>query len=79
MRMTLNLSAQASANVRQFVRLRCKMIGAVASKLILRALEPEGAPKARNGVSVFPTAIGTDCEGTPPGLTVVNRLRDPER
>ena len=78
MRTTLNLSAEALAMVRRFARQRCKMIGAVASKLIVRALEPEGAPKVRNGVPVFPTDIGTDYERPPPDVAVVNRLRYPE-
>lgn len=75
---TLSLSAEAFAMVRWFARQRCRMIGAVASELIVRALEPAGAPKARNGVPVFPTEIGTDLERPPPDVAVVNRLRDPE-
>ena len=78
MRMTLNLSAEALAKVRQFARQRCNAIGALGSRLILRALEPAGAPKVRNCVPLVPTDVGTDYEGTPPDLTVVNRLRDPE-
>lgn len=78
MRTTLNLSAEALATVRRFAWQRYKTIGAVASKLIVRALAPEGAPKVRTGVPVFPTDIGTDYERPPPDVAVVNRLRDPE-
>ncbi|MDE0109981.1 MAG: hypothetical protein OXJ37_14765 [Bryobacterales bacterium] len=78
MRTTLNLSAEALAKVRQLAQQRCETIGAVASELILRALEPEGAPKVRNGVPVFPIDTETDYEGAPPDLALVNRLRDPE-
>ena len=79
MRTTLNLSAEALEKLRQFARQRCNAIGALASRLILRALEPAGAPKVRNGAPLFPTDVRTDYEGTPPDLGVVNRLRDPER
>lgn len=79
MRTTLNLSAEALTRVRQLAQQRCETMGSVASELILRALEPEGAPKVRNGVPVFPMEIGADYEGAPPDLAVVNRLRDPEQ
>ena len=78
MRATLNLCAEALTKVRQLAQQRYETIGAAVSGLILRALEPEGAPKVRNGVPVFPMDIGADYEGTPPNLAVVNRLRDPE-
>ena len=78
MRTTLNLSAEALTMLRQLAQQRCESMGAVASELILRALAPDGAPKVRNGVPVFPVDIGTDYEGTPPDLALVNRLRDPE-
>ena len=78
MRTTLNLSAEALAKVRQLAQQRCETIGAVASELILRALEPECAPTVRNGVPVFPMDTETDYKGTPPDLAVVNRLRDLE-
>ncbi len=78
MRTTLNLSAEALTKVRQLAQQRCETIGAVASELILRALEPEGPPKVRNGVPVFPMDMGADYEGTPPDVALVNRLRDPE-
>ena len=78
MRTTLNLSAEALAKVRQLAQQRGETIGAVASDLILRALEPEGEPKVRNGVPVFPMDAETDYEGTQPDLVLVNRLRDPE-
>ena len=78
MRTTLNLSTEALTKVRQLAQQRCETIGAVASELILRALEPESAPKVRNGASIFPMDIETDYEGALPDLAVVNRLRDPE-
>lgn len=79
MRTTLNLSAEALAKERQLAQQRCETIGAVASKLTLRALEPEGAPKVRNGVPVRPMDTETGYDGIPPDLAAVNRLRDPER
>lgn len=78
MRTTLNLSAEALARVRQLARQRGETIGSVASELILRAFEPEGSPKVRNGVPVFAMDVGADYDGTPPDLAVVNQLRDPE-
>ena len=41
MRTTLNLSAEALAKVRQLAQQRRKTLGAVASELILQALEPD--------------------------------------
>ena len=78
MRTTLNLSTEALTKVRQLAQQRCETIGAVASELILRALEPESAPAVRNGAPIFPMDIETDYEGALPDLAVVNRLRDPE-
>ena len=78
MRTTLNLSNEALTKVRQLAQQRCETIGAVASELILRALEPEIAPKVRNGVPMFPMDTGIDYEGALPDHAVVNRLRDPE-
>ena len=78
MRTTLNLCAEALTKVRQLAQQRCETISAAVSGLILRALEPESAPKVRNGVPVFPMEMGADYEGTPPDVAVVNRLRDPE-
>ncbi len=54
MRTTLNLSNEALTKVRQLAQQRCETIGAVASELILRALEPESAPMVRNGAPCFP-------------------------
>ncbi|MYD72275.1 MAG: hypothetical protein F4W89_16250 [Acidobacteria bacterium] len=78
MRTTLNLSAQALANVRQLAQQRGKTLGAVASELILKALEPEDAPETRNGVPLFSAAGGAgdgDREAVP-DIELVNRLRD---
>ena len=47
MRTTLNLSAEALANVRQLAQQRRQTLGAVASELILAALEPAGTPAVR--------------------------------
>ncbi|MYH29273.1 MAG: CopG family transcriptional regulator [Acidobacteria bacterium] len=78
MRTTLNLSAEALAKVRQLARQRQKTLGAIASELILRALEHGEAPAVRNGVPVFAAEPDVIDEGAPPGLELVNRLRDQE-
>ena len=76
MRTTLNLSTEALAKVRQLARQRHKTLGAIASELILRALEPEEAPAIRNGVPVFAAQQDATDEGAPPDVELVNRLRD---
>ena len=77
MRTTLNLSDEALVKVRQLAHQRRKTLGAVASELILRALEPEeDAPAVRNGVQLFIAHPGATDEGAPPDLELVNRLRD---
>ena len=73
MRTTLNLSAEALAKVRQLAQQRRTTLGAVASELILKALQPASGPAVRNGVPIFPAQ-----EGTAPDLHLVNRLRDQE-
>lgn len=74
MRTTLNLSTEALAKVRLLARQRRKTLGAVASELILQALEPRKAPAVRSGVPLF-VADAAD-EGASPDLELVNRLRD---
>ena len=76
MRTTLNLSTEALAKVRQLAQQRHKTLGAIASELILRALEPEEAPAIRNGVPVFAARPDVTDEGASPDLELVNRLRD---
>lgn len=71
MRTTLNLSTEALAKVRLLARRRRKTLGAVASELILQALELRKAPAVRNGLPLF-----TADEGVSPDLELVNRLRD---
>ncbi len=78
MRTTLNLSAEALARVRQLAQQRRKTLGAIASELILQALEPEEALDVRNGVPLFPVRAGHGQEGVAPDLDLVNRLRDQE-
>ena len=78
MRTTLNLSAEALARVRQLARQRRKTLGAIASELILRALEPETAPPVRNGVPIFPATGSFSIEDAAPDVRLVNRLRDEE-
>ena len=56
MRTTLNLSTEALAKVRQLAQQRRKTLGAIASELILQALEPREAPEVRNGVPLFSRA-----------------------
>ena len=76
MRTTLNLSTEALAKVRQLAQQRHQTLGAIASELILLALEPEEAPTIRNGVPVFAAQPDATGEGAPPDLELVNRLRD---
>ena len=71
MRTTLNLSAEALAKVRQLAQQRRTTLGAVASELILKALQPESGPAVRNGVRIFPAQ-----DGAAPDLHLVNRFRD---
>lgn len=78
MRTTLNLSAEALTRVRQLAQQRGKTLGAVASELILQALEPEEAPPVRNGVPVFPATGVSTREDAAPDVRLVNRLRDEE-
>lgn len=78
MRTTLNLSTEALAKVRQLAQQRRKTLGAVASELILQALEPQEAPEVRNGVPLFPVHDGSGHEPEAPDLDLVNRLRDQE-
>jgi predicted transcriptional regulator len=74
MRTTLNLSTEALAKLRRLARRRRKALGAVASELILQALESRHAPAIRNGVPLF--AAGAAEERVTPDLELVNRLRD---
>lgn len=76
MRTTLNLSAEALANVRQLAQQRRQTLGAVASELILAALEPAGVPAVRNGVPIFARPADSVSEAPAPDLALVNRLRD---
>lgn len=76
MRTTLNLSAEALANVRQLAQQRRQTLGAVASELILAALEPAVAPAVRNGVPIFARPADSVSEASAPDLALVNRLRD---
>lgn len=76
MRTTLNLSAEALANVRQLAQQRRQTLGAVASELILAALEPAGTPAVRNGVPIFARPADSVSEAPAPDLALVNRLRD---
>ena len=77
MRTTLNLAPEAAAKVRQLAEQRRETLGAVASQLILRALEPVEAAEVKNGVPVFPLRPAGD-GGAAPDLELVNRLRDEE-
>ena len=76
MRTTLNLSAEALAHVRQLAQQRRKTLGAIASELILEALEPAKAATVRNGVPIFAPPADFASEGPDPDLELVNRLRD---
>ena len=75
-RTTLNLSAEALANVRQLAQQRGETIGAIASELILKALRPKRVPSIRNGVPLFAAHAGAGDEEVAPDIELVNRLRD---
>lgn len=76
MRTTLNLSGEAIAKVRQLAQQRRQPMGAVASELILQALEPREPPKVRNGVPLFSPQSRSRGKATTPDVELVNRLRD---
>ncbi len=72
MRITLDLSPEALARMRQIARQRGETPGRVASDLILRSSDPA----VRNGVPVFVPNPRFDPERPAPDLRLVNRLRD---
>lgn len=77
MRTTLNLSGKAIAKLRQLALQRGQPMGAVASELILQALEPREHPKVRNGVPLIFSSRARSRGMVPaPDVEVVNRLRD---
>ena len=78
MRTTLDLSAEALASVRLLARQRRESLGAVASELILKALESREASRTRNGVPLFPARSESKNQSAAPDLDLVNRLRDQE-
>ena len=78
MRTTLNLSAEALANVRLLAQQRRESLGTVASELILKALEPREAPRIRNGVPLFSARSESKNQSAASDLELVNRLRDQE-
>ena len=78
MRTTLNLAPEAAAKVRQLAEQRSQTLGAIASELILLALEPKEAPRVRNGVPIFNERV-PGAEARPATtLELVNGLRDEE-
>ena len=78
MRTPLDLSAEALAGVRLLARQRRESLGAVASELILKALESRGASRTRNGVPLFPACSESKNRPAAPDLELVNQLRDQE-
>ena len=78
MRTTLNLSTEALVKVRQLAQQRRMTLGAVASELILKALEPKQAPQVRNGVPLFSAHSESKDQSATPDLELVNRLRELE-
>lgn len=77
-KITLNLSAEALANVRLLAQQRRTSLGAVASELILKAIGSTEAPRIRNGVPLFPARSESGNQSIAPNLETVNRLRDQE-
>lgn len=76
MRTTLNLDPEAIAAVRFLAARRQTTLGAVASELILKALEPREAPVVRNGVPLLRRPVPLPPGAPRPDLELVNRLRD---
>ena len=76
MRTTLNLDPEAMAKVRVLAAARGETLGAVASELILRTVEPKEEPKVRNGVPLLPAGPPLPPGTSAPDLELVNRLRD---
>ncbi len=74
----MNLSTGALASVRQLAQQRGETLGAIASELILKALEPERVPGIRNGVPLFAAHADAGDEEVAPDIELVNRLRDQE-
>ena len=72
MRTTLNLDDDVLEVARQLARQRGSTAGEVISDLVRRALEPQAAPRMRNGVPLFVPKAGA----RKPSLSLVNRLRD---
>ena len=73
---TPNLSAEALGKLRQLASQRDETLGAVASELIRKALEPSEAQRVRNGVPLFSWHEERKNESAAPDLEFVNRLRD---
>ena len=71
MRTTLNISAEAMAKLRRIAKQRGASLGSVVSELVLEAPQPDGAPRVRNGVPLFPAHRSETAD-----LDLVNRLRD---
>ena len=78
MRTTLDLSAEALASVRLLARQRRESLGAVASELILKALESREASRIRNGVPLVPARSESKNQSAAPHLELVNQRRDQE-
>lgn len=64
------------AKVRLLAAQRQETLGAVASELILKALEPKEAPEVRNGVPLLSVRSPLPPGVSAPDLELVNRLRD---
>lgn len=69
---TLDIDADVLASVTELAQREGRSAGAVLSDLARRALDLRGAPRVRNGVTLFPRRSGT------PSMELVNRLRDDE-
>lgn len=76
MRTTLNLDPEALAQVRLLAAQREETLSAIASELILKALEPKQPPAVRNGMPLLRRKVGPGAERARPDLDLVNRLRD---
>lgn len=75
MRTTLDLDDDILSLAKQLARQRRTTAGRVISELARLALTPKAAPRARNGVPLFPLRP----HARKAHLDLVNKLRDDER
>ena len=73
-RTTLEIDDDLVQVARQLAQQRQTTMGQVISQLVRQEMEPESAPRMRNGVLLFDVKPGA----RKPSMALVNRLRDEE-